>query len=71
MTASWSKGRSARYPYYHCNTKDCKGRNVPREAMEIQFSQLLKKAEPSLQIITLAKAMIGDILKKREGVTPR
>ena len=66
MTASWSKGRSSRYPYYHCNTKNCKGKNVRRDVMEVGFRQLLKKAKPSPQIINLAKAMIGDIFKKRQ-----
>ena len=66
MTASWSKGRSSRYPYYHCNTRNCKGKNVRRDVMEMGFRQLLKKAKPSTQILTLAKAMIGDIFKKRQ-----
>lgn len=34
LTASWSKGRTQRYPYYHCTNRNCDGLTVRKQALE-------------------------------------
>lgn len=40
LTASWSRGRSARYAYYSCPA--CAGHRIPKEALEKNFVELLE-----------------------------
>ena len=42
LTASWSRGRNRRYPYYHCRKKACGGTNVRKELLEDLFVSHLK-----------------------------
>ncbi|HAU1475610.1 TPA: hypothetical protein JBI62_00870 [Legionella pneumophila] len=66
-TASWSKGRNNRYPYYRCSTKGCTlpKKSIKREDLENFFSGTLKQVTPSKQIIELAKAISTDVYNQR------
>lgn len=51
LTASFSKGRSARYPYYHCNKTSCRDRRTyAAQAVHEEFAALLDRiaAKPEL-----------------------
>jgi site-specific DNA recombinase len=48
LTASWSKGRSKRYPYYRCKT--CSGINYHRLAVERVFVEALRKRASKLTL---------------------
>ncbi len=57
LTASWSKGRTKRYPYYHCTHTGCTGTTVRKEDLEAKFVVLLERLQlqPDLaKILTLA-----------------
>ena len=47
LTGSWSKGRSKRYPYYHCTKKGCKFKSLKKEKVELLFTTCLLYTSPS------------------------
>lgn len=67
LTASWSKGRNSRVPYYRCNQKSCKfgNKSVNRDSfMHPMFELLLKQLEPKKSVIDLAKEIVMDVWNK-------
>jgi len=68
-TASWSKGRNGRYPYYRCQTKGCNmfGRSVKKKDIEEDFATLLTKMKPQPQILALTKAIVLDVWNAEQG----
>ncbi len=65
LTGSWSKGRSKKYPYYHCRTKGCT-LNVRKEILEDEFYQYLKALQPKKEMIDLFKEIVLDVWKKKK-----
>jgi hypothetical protein len=59
LRSSWSKGRSATYAYYLCQTKTCEayGKSIARDKAEADIGDLIKTLEPTPQLIALAKAL--------------
>lgn len=68
LTASWCKGRSKKYPYYHCRTKGC-SLNVRKEILEEDFFQYLKTFQPKEEILNLFEEIILDVWKKKHEVS--
>ena len=66
-SACWSTGRSKRYPYYLCQTKNCVsyGRSVRREVLEGQFEELLRSLQPTPELFQLAQEMFRDLWNAR------
>tara|TARA_E500000318_G_scaffold107170_1_gene116110 strand:- start:4 stop:1584 length:1581 start_codon:yes stop_codon:yes gene_type:complete len=62
MTAAWSKGRYAHYPYYVCYQKGCelRGKSIRREKIESAFEILLKQLTPAPALMALVRAMFTD-----------
>ncbi len=62
LTACWSKGRSARYPYYLCDTRGCSEsrKSIRREKIEGEFETLLRSLQPSEGLFNLAFDMFRD-----------
>ncbi len=62
MTAAWSKGRSARYPYYVCCQKGCtlRGKSIRKEALESAFDRLLQSLTPAPVLLKLVRAMFAE-----------
>lgn len=68
MTASWSKGRKEKHPYYRCNHKGCAlyNKSIPRNTtkkapgIEDEFAALLRGMTPKQGIVALTKAVILD-----------
>lgn len=60
MKSCWTKGRSAKYPYYLCQTKDCEhyGKSVKRDYIETDFEDLLRKIAPSVPLEGMADKMV-------------
>lgn len=56
MTACWSKGRNAKYPYYLCDTKGCTEhrKSIRREKIEGEFETLLLDLKPAEGLFNLA-----------------
>ena len=62
MTAAWSKGRNAHYPYYTCYQRGCdrRGKSVRREKLEGDFETLLRDLRPAPVLLKLAKTMFAN-----------
>lgn len=63
LTACWSKGRSARYPYYLCDTRGCEAtrKSIRRDVIEGEFETLLQSLRPSEGLFNLAFHMFRDL----------
>lgn len=62
LTACWSKGRSARYPYYLCDTRGCPEarKSIRREKIEGEFETLLTSLKPTEGLFNLAFDVFRD-----------
>ncbi|MEM6536202.1 MAG: recombinase family protein [Pseudomonadota bacterium] len=63
LTACWSKGRSARYPYYLCQTKGCSQRNksIRKEKIEEEFADLVATLQPRRALFDVVYDMLREI----------
>jgi site-specific DNA recombinase len=63
LTACWSTGRSARYPYYLCDTKGCPDyrKSTRKEKLEGEFEQLLTELQPTETLFNLAFYTFRDL----------
>ena len=68
MTACWSKGRNARYPYYYCFTKGCDEfrKSIRKEQIESEFEALLLDLKPSQELFFTAMDMFRDLWNDRQ-----
>ncbi len=60
LTASWSKGRTKKYPYYRCPNSRCKAINVSKGALEKEFISHLEQLIPVPEYLNLLKAIVLD-----------
>ena len=60
MTAGFSRGRSATYPYYFCQQKGCSQhrKSIRGEKIEGEFTELLRSLTPSPKLYALGHAML-------------
>lgn len=60
MTASWNKGRSARYPNYFCRRKGCiyNWKVVSKYKLESEFEAMLSAVKPEEELIELTKDVL-------------
>lgn len=63
LTGSWNRGRTRRYPNYHCFNKDCPvhALSLPKEIVEPQFQDYLKRIKPSRPIISLVTVLFNEV----------
>ncbi len=63
MTANWTKGRTATYPYYVCRHRGCAkfGKSVARAKVEGAFETLLRALKPSHELV----AVLSAVFRKR------
>jgi site-specific DNA recombinase len=64
LTGSAPKGRSRRYPYYHC--RKCKGVSVKKEQLEARFLDLLQSTQPRPEFMRLFRDIVLDVWKARQ-----
>src|SRR3989338_7883747 len=66
-TASWTKGRSRKFPYYWCKTKGCPKRykSTAKKVIEEEFEAILAKIKPSAQVLSLTKAVVAEVWRKK------
>lgn len=62
LTAGWTRGRSAKYPYYVCHNKECEayGKSIKREDIEKSFGNLLKKNYLKKEAGILTQKLFGE-----------
>ena len=67
MTAGFSRGRSASYPYYFCQQKGCSQhrKSIRGEKIEGEFADLLRALTPSPQLYALGRAMLNKVWRMR------
>lgn len=63
MTANFSKGRNATYPYYICRHRGCEkfAKSVKRDAVEATFEEMLQKLVPTPELATI----VAKLFRKR------
>ena len=63
LTACWSKGSHARYPYYLCPKRGCAsyGKSIRRDKIEGEFEALLQSVRPTEKLFRVASAMFRDL----------
>ena len=59
MTANWTKGRNATYPYYVCRHRGCEkfGKSVKRGVVEGAYEGLLRSLVPSHELFALMEKL--------------
>ena len=69
MTACWSKGRNARYPYYYCFTKGCDEfrKSIRKEQIEAEFEESLLELKPSQELFFTVMDMFRDLWNDRQN----
>lgn len=68
ITASWSTGRTNKYPYYRCKTKGCMG-SIRKEDLENDFTSLLSQTTPTKGILKLFKHVFTEEAEALEKVS--
>jgi site-specific DNA recombinase len=63
LTASWSKGRNTKYPYYRCKNEACKSVKCRKEVLEKSFTKLLDDLQPKPSYMRLFKEIVIDVWK--------
>ena len=68
MTACWSSGRNAKYPYYLCSTKGCPDyrKSIRKEILERDFENLLSQLRPTPNLFYMASAMFKELWEDRK-----
>lgn len=68
LTANWSRGSNARYPYYLCRTKGCdsEAKSIARAKVEGAFETLLRSLVPTRELVELAAEIFRDLWNQRE-----
>ncbi len=68
LTSCWSKGRSAHYAYYLCDTRGCSmaRKSIKRERIEGDFEKLLTELQPTEGLFNLAHQMFRDLWDSKE-----
>jgi site-specific DNA recombinase len=69
LTASWSTGRSKKYPYYHC--RKCKRVKAGKRSLEGLFVELLSRLQPEAGYMRLFNAIVLDVWNGRQGEAKR
>ncbi len=67
LTASWSKGRDKRYPYYHCTNRNCNGLSVRKETLEKVFIDHLTALQPRLEYLKLFSEIVLDVWRNKRA----
>ncbi len=70
LTASWSTGRTKRYPYYRCpNTKGCSAqkKSIPKKRLEADFLQFLQSVCPRSGVIKLARRVTEEVWREQNA----
>ncbi len=67
LTACWSRGRNARYPYYLCPKRGCEsyGKSIKRDVLEGEFDTLVGSLMPREGLFNAAFAMFRTLWDHR------
>ena len=67
LTACWSSGRTARYPYYLCPKRGCEsyGKSIRRDTIEGEFEAMLQTLRPTEALFHVACTMFKQLWDHR------
>ncbi len=67
MTATWSKGKGGKYPYYMCRQQGCvsNGKSIARAKVESALEALVRSLTPSHELVALATGMFRNLWEGR------
>ena len=66
LSGSPSKGRSKKYPYYHCYNKDCSiNFRIPVDRLHKVFVEYLKEIKPASEFLDLFQLTVEDVHNQR------
>lgn len=67
LTAGWTRGRSKKYPYYHCKERGCEhfGHAILKHDLEEKFLALLERITPQKRFLKLFEAIVLDTWRNR------
>ncbi len=68
MTGSFSRGRSRRYPYYHCGYSPCdhRGKTFPVKAIHEEFEAFLEHVAPKSELVEKCAEVIIRAFEERQ-----
>ena len=68
MTACWSTGKYAKFPYYLCATKGCPDyrKSIRKETLEGDFKILLNQLRPTPNLFYMASEMFKELWEDRK-----
>ena len=69
LTGSLSRGRSGRYPYYHCGNRQCpqRGKTYPTERIQTTFQEFLASVSPKPEILAKIRDAVLLVAEERRG----
>lgn len=67
LTACWSSGEYAKYPYYLCPRKECVSyrKSIKRDRIQGEFEELLKVVQPTDKLFKIATSMLRKLWDHR------
>ena len=67
LTGSYSRGRSSKYPYYHCHNKKCPmyGKGITKKILEKEFLEYLEKITPKEKFLEIFKETVLDLWQEK------
>ncbi len=71
LTSCWAKGRSKKYPYYHCHNKICDsfGKSIKRASLEGDVENTIKSLAPKSSVLEAAREMFKVLwIRKQESL---
>jgi site-specific DNA recombinase len=71
LTGSWSKGRSKKYPYYHCTKKGCRFKPVRKEKVEKLFNDFLRLLEPADRVLDDFSKAARDFVYSKKNINDK
>src|SRR5258706_9141942 len=64
MTSGFSRGRNARYGYYHCENRQCENRrSFPMQKLHDEFSSFLRTVSPKAELLEA----LGELIVEAAG----
>jgi site-specific DNA recombinase len=67
LTASYSTGRTQRYPYYHCQNRHCRGVRVRKVDLECAFPPFLEQFQPKPKYLKLFNEIVRDVWREKQA----
>ena len=68
-TSVWAKGRSKKYPYYHCYNRACSsyGKSIKRAKIEEDVEHVIRSLAPKPSVVETARAMFDTLWQRKHA----